>query len=216
MNDEELRQLRHIRETYGDLISAAAARHGHRPEVVAGIMMRESGGGLSAWLDKPGPEGRGDAGHGHGLMQIDDRSFSDYCGGEHWKEPANNIDFGCCVLASKRAYLEKASSPGEIVERAAIAAYNCGEGNVRKAIAAGADVDLNTTGHDYSRAVLVYAEAYRNLAAPEPPPPEPEPTPEPQPPQAASVGLWGSLIGLLMKIFIKRDSPRKPGKEASQ
>jgi hypothetical protein len=207
MTDEELSQLKHIRENYGDLISALAARHGHRPEVIAGIMMRESGGGLSKWLDKLGPEGRGDGGHGHGLMQIDDRSFKDYCAGEHWKEPASNIDFGCRILASKRAYLARACKLGEIIERAAIAAYNCGEGKVEKAIDAGADVDLYTTGHDYSRAVLAFAEIYRGLAAFDPPAPAPVPEPEPVPvpqPAAAAAGLWGTLFSMLLKVFLKR------------
>lgn len=189
MTDEELRQMRHIRESYGDLISAAAERHGLRSEVVAGIVMRESGGGLSKWLDKPGPEGRGDGGHGHGLMQIDDRFFKDFCAGEHWKDPAGNIGFGAALLSSKRASLMNwLILSKDAAERPAIAAYNCGEGNVRKAIDAGADVDLYTTGHDYSRAVLAYAEAYRGLAAAGPPP-GPGPAPKPQPPQAASVGL---------------------------
>ncbi len=92
-----------------------------------------------------------------------------------------------------------------LVERAAIAAYNCGEGNVRKAIEAGIDVDAPTAGHDYSRAVLAFAEAYRGLAAFEPPPPQPMSTPAA--PQAASAGLWGAILGWLMKIFVRRSSP---------
>lgn len=221
MTDDELNKLKFIRERYGELIRAAAARHRHRPEVVAGIMMRETEGGLSKWLDKPGPAGRGDlvvetkpdgtkvnVYHGHGLMQIDDRSFADYCAGPNWKEPAGNIDFGCRILAAKRAYLTRhlELSDGE-AERAAIAAYNCGEGNVRKALEAGADVDLYSANHDYSRGVLAFAEAYRGLAAFRQQP-EPAPIPSaPKPPQAASAGFWATMLGWLMKIFVKRSSP---------
>jgi hypothetical protein len=39
-------------------------------------------------------------------------------------------------------------------ERQALAAFNCGVGGVRRALAAGFDVDANTTGRDYSRWVL--------------------------------------------------------------
>ncbi len=95
----ELEILRHIRNAYGTLIQASAARHGHRPEVVAGIMMRETEGGLSRWCDPQGPACLGDNGHGHGLMQIDDRSFPEYCAGPEWQDPVSNIDFGCRVLA---------------------------------------------------------------------------------------------------------------------
>jgi hypothetical protein len=58
MNESEI--LRHIQIAYGAMIAEAACKHRHRPEVMAGIVMRESHGGLSPLLDCPGPEGRGD------------------------------------------------------------------------------------------------------------------------------------------------------------
>jgi len=45
---------------------------------------------------------------------------------------------------------------------AAVAAYNCGPGNVRKALRNGESVDRHTTGHDYSADVLA---RHRFLAA---------------------------------------------------
>lgn len=128
--------------------------------------MRETWGGESKWLDVPGPGGRGDHGHGHGLMQIDDRSFLEFCKSENWKDPAKNIEFGAHVLAQKRVYLSQKKSVTGMdfdLERASIAAYNCGEGNVWKSIKAGEPIDSRTTGKDYSKAVLEYAEAYRDL-----------------------------------------------------
>ncbi len=196
--DIELSGLRFIRERYGALIEASAARHGHRPEVVAGIMMRETEGGLSRWCDPQGPACLGDNGHGHGLMQIDDRSFPEYCAGPEWKDPASNIEFGCGVLAGKRAYLrthlpDDLELTGGELERAAVAAYNCGEGNVRQAIERREDPDSRTTGRDYSRSVLAFAAGYRALddSVPEPASPMPE--------KQAATGFWGTLFALLVK-----------------
>jgi hypothetical protein len=58
MNETEI--LLHIRTAFGSMIAGAAAIHQHRPEVLAGIVMRETQGGLSPLLDRPGPAGRGD------------------------------------------------------------------------------------------------------------------------------------------------------------
>ena len=209
MNDSEKQKLRFIRERYGAMIQASATHHGHRPAVVAGIMMRETEGGLSKWCNPPGPACLGDEGHGHGLMQIDDRSFADYCASPNWKDPASNIDFACGVLREKRAYLEKhfPNLPVEALERAAVAAYNCGEGNVKKELEAGKDVDALTADADYSRCALEFALAYQELLAPPAPMPVPIPASvQPQPgPQQASAGLWAGLLNLLMKIFVKQE-----------
>ena len=166
--------LRHIRDAYGPFIYASAERHGHHPEVVAGIMCRETQGGLSTLLDKPGPEGRGDRDdkgvyHGHGLMQIDDRSFPEFVRSGNWRDPGKNIEFGCLVLAKKRHWLriviEREALRGIDLERAAIAAYNGGEGNVRRAIREGRDIDWYTAHRNYSRDVLRFAETYRGMDA---------------------------------------------------
>jgi hypothetical protein len=202
VNDSQRQKLRFIRERYGALIQASATHHGHRPAVVAGIMMRETEGGLSPACNPPGPACLGDGGHGHGLMQIDDRSFADYCASQHWKDPASNIDFGCAVLATKRAYLvSHLYLLAYVAEHAAIAAYNCGEGNVRKALEASQDVDVYTANHDYSRCVLEFAQAYQELLAP----PAPAPAPDSEPPQAAAIGIWATLFDWLLKIFVKRN-----------
>ncbi|KAM9817565.1 lysozyme g-like [Neosynchiropus ocellatus] len=46
-------------------------------------------------------------------------------------------------------------------QRAALAAYNQGPGNVRRAVDEGRDVDHYTTGQDYSNDVLARAQYYR-------------------------------------------------------
>ena len=45
-------------------------------------------------------------------------------------------------------------------EHKAVAAFNCGVGGVRRAVAAGLDVDANTTGRNYSRWVLERVRAW--------------------------------------------------------
>lgn len=170
MNETEI--LTHIRNAYGAMIAGAAARHRHRAEVLAGIVMRESLGGLSPLLDRPGPEGRGDRDeqgryHGHGLCQIDDRSFPEFCAGAEWKDAAKNIAMGAWVLARKRAYLAARTLGFRLtdddLERAVIAAYNAGEGRVLRAIVKGHDPDSCTAHGDYASAVLRYAELYLKL-----------------------------------------------------
>ena len=173
MSETEI--LRHIRTAYGAMIVEASARHRHRPEVMAGIVMRETQGGLSSLLDRQGPEGRGDRDkegryHGHGLCQIDDRSFPEFCAGQDWKDPAKNIGMGAWVLGRKRAFLAartlgfKLTDDG--LERAVIAAYNAGEVRVLNAIEQGRDPDACTAHGDYAAVVLRYADLYRKLEDP--------------------------------------------------
>jgi hypothetical protein len=170
MSETEI--LRHIRTAYGAIIAEAAARRRHRPEVMAGIVMRETQGGLSPLLDRQGPEGRGDRDHegryhGHGLCQIDDRSFPEFCAGQDWKDAAKNIAMGAWVLGRKRAFLAARTLGFKLtnddLEKASIAAYNAGEGRVLQAIEQGRDPDSCTADGDYAAAVLRYADIYESL-----------------------------------------------------
>ena len=167
----DLETLEMIREKYGAFLRASAGRHMHREEVLAGIMMRETRGGTSTLLDVPGPAGRGDRDkngiyHGHGLCQIDDRWHKEFIASGKWSDPAENIDYGAGVLQSARITLsvwsQRYGFPMDAaeLERASVAAYNCGAGNVMKAIRAGADVDSRTAHGTYSRSVLDYAVIY--------------------------------------------------------
>jgi len=166
-NTSEAETLRMIRRLYGAFFISAAAHFQHRPEILAGICMRESAGGNSPLLDKQGPEGRGDGGHGYGLMQIDDRSFPEFCKGTLWMDAYENIKFGAWVLARKRRYLSSQTLGYALttadLERAAVAAYNAGEVRVLKLIQQHEDVDLMTANKNYSAEVLRLAEIYRSL-----------------------------------------------------
>lgn len=142
---------RKVLASYRAAFDAAAKSAGVRPAVLMAIAMRETNG----------TNIMGDGGHGHGMMQIDDRSFPEWT--RQWKASGmpvdDNIRKGAAVLASKRAYVEskRPDLPAGDLEYASIAAYNTGEGNVVKSIAAGRSPDATTTGGDYAAEVLEIA-----------------------------------------------------------
>lgn len=126
----------------------AGAEWGVEPLLLAAVCDRESAGG--ATLSPPNAGGTGDLGHGRGLMQIDDRSWASWLKGAEWRDALTNIRKGAEILATE---LDRfASFPDG--RRAGIASYNCGASNVRKAVAAGKDVDAFTSGGNYSADVL--------------------------------------------------------------
>lgn len=90
---------------------------------------------------------KGADGHGSGLMQIDDRAWKDWCAHHNAFDPEENIPEGELILTIGFKWFPK--DP-----RAAIAAYNCGPGNVQRGLRDGKDPDLYTTGHDYGKDVL--------------------------------------------------------------
>lgn len=149
------------------IIKAEAAKVEVPAAVVAAIITRETAA-LDKFCNPPKKDGTGgqlgDSGYGHGPMQIDKRSFPVWC--EAWRSGnltiEDGIRQGCLVLKQKLKALRVLvpEIPEELRLRAAIAAYNCGEGNVRKAFRAGKDIDTYTTGKDYSKDVLERASYY--------------------------------------------------------
>jgi soluble lytic murein transglycosylase-like protein len=152
-------------------IEAAAQQFGLQPAVVCGLGSRESGWGL---LLKPrGPAGTGDfaprrpmpplrpgplppdgLGFGRGLLQIDFDS-NPLAQTGNWRDPQTNIMAGCRLLANKFKFLmSNLTLDYPVLQRGAIAAYNCGEGAVCKVLQAGLDVDSRTAGRNYSADVL--------------------------------------------------------------
>lgn len=146
--------------------------------VFAGIVSRESGGGL--YLDPPAADGLGDNGHGHGLAQVDDRpapdDASDYekqlaakrrahIGSGDWKDPRKHLRFAA-VEVLRGAYDQFADvEDTELRIAAAVAAYNSGVDNVRRQLDAGRDVNAVTTKKDYARDVLARADNWSGAAA---------------------------------------------------
>lgn len=166
-------------QKFKTFIDAAAQRISVPSAVVAGIGSRESGWGLI--LRPPGPGGTGDfgprkfptalrsaalppdGGYGRGLMQIDFDAF-DFARTGNWKDPAANIEFGCNVLNSSVVLLGgRTALTGRDLLQAAIAAYNCGAGNVLTAIKQGRDLDFFTTGRNYSSDVFNRAGFFQNM-----------------------------------------------------
>ncbi|MFA5381848.1 MAG: M15 family metallopeptidase [Candidatus Micrarchaeia archaeon] len=165
---------------YLPIIQAAADAYTWPPELVAvmqqalgpnwmvwvlcGIASRESRFGLL--LDA---EGLGDGGHGHSIMQIDDRSHPAFCAGDDWKDLAASLEYvHKNVIVSSFNYLgdccfNALGGDYAALFRASIAAYNCGPGNVRKALEMGDVVDANTTGGNYSRDVLTRAKGFQEV-----------------------------------------------------
>lgn len=134
---------------FKDAILTAAAASRVRPAAVAGILSRETRG-LPAYFI-------GDHGHGHGPMQIDDRSFPAICQEYRAGKKTNEemISFGAQVLRQKAMFLrQNPRVPHTILEQAAIAAYNCGEGRVQRIILSGKNIDSATTGGNYSADIL--------------------------------------------------------------
>jgi hypothetical protein len=150
---------------YAAAIKAAAAKHGVRADILAGIISRETRC-HPRWVQPP-PHGRlGDYGNGHGPGQIDRGSYAEWC--KDWRAglltPEDGIDKAAEVLADKlvkvtalTAKMKKKPTPDELL-RAACAAYNTGEVRASNCLIDGKDVDRYTTGRDYSADVLIRAK----------------------------------------------------------
>ena len=161
-----------IAKTYSDYIRYAAMEAGVHQSIICGIGSRESRWGLA--LTPPFPYGTGDfakrnnmkefrtgnmppdgKGFGRGIMQIDYDAHEFARKGE-WREPGKNIAYSGKVLGDNIRLLAKRMPHLKNMDllRASIAAYNCGAGNVMKALNAGRSVDYYTAHRDYSRDVL--------------------------------------------------------------
>ena len=151
-NSSLLKQLEAAMQ-FRTFIEEGSAEFNFPVAIIAGIGSRESHWGLA--LTPPEPAGTGDHGHGRGLMQIDDRSHADFTNTERWKNPRDNILFGCKVLFdSRKTFERKTGLQGEKLLRGALAGYNAGPGNAVKTFQQGIDIDSFTTGHDYSKDVI--------------------------------------------------------------
>lgn len=105
--------------------------------------------------------------HGFGYWQIDIGSYPAFVKSGDWKDPLKTCRKAIVVLEEKRIYLQQQfpALAGEDLARAITAAYNCGQGNVAKAIRAKRDVDAYTHQKNYSAEVWRFREITRNVAA---------------------------------------------------
>jgi len=123
----------------------------------------------------------GDGGHGYGIMQIDDRSFPEWCHSGAWQDVEQGIAKGALVLDGKRTNVEKnqgkkivfgkksfvgkANLTAAEILRISISSYNCGWWAYYN-FSKGHDVDKSSTGHDYSADVLSRMATIRNILFP--------------------------------------------------
>lgn len=141
---------------------AAATKTGLDPALLAAICDRETLGGTAKGYTPKGPAGRGDGGHGHGLMQIDDRYHAKFIATGNWSRADANILYAAELLASNIRRFHDADPPGAVF--CAVAAYNCGCTRVERVLRTYREVpggpsieeaiDARTTGGNYARDVL--------------------------------------------------------------
>lgn len=155
-------------ERWRELAVAVGSIYKLDPALLLAIMDRESRGGDA--LKPPGPGGTGDAGHGRGLMQIDDRSHTGFLGAKDWagrmlwQQPAFNVLYAASLLRTNLDALG-----GDMP--AAVASYNCGLGSVKRALAKMAPnatpaqrihvLDSYTANRNYVSDVLAKRELYQ-------------------------------------------------------
>jgi hypothetical protein len=105
---------------YFDVIQRVAAETRLSPVLLAAIMDVESRFGDA--LTPPGPAGKGDGGHGHGLMQIDDRTHGTFLaqkmpdGTPKWANPYENVKYAANVYKTAFEYFRKNPVAGATVE----------------------------------------------------------------------------------------------------
>src|SRR5205814_5154441 len=103
--------------------------------------------------------------HGYSFWQIDIGSYPEFIRSGDWKDPFKSAVKAVSVLEEKRKYFDE-KMPGlkdDKLNRAITAAYNCGQGNVFKALINFKDVDAYTFNHDYSKEVWRFRELYKAI-----------------------------------------------------
>jgi len=101
----------------------------------------------------------GDSGHGHSIYQIDDRSYLPWIKTGAWMHLGESTKKCIEVLEEKRRFLEhkgyNARNMGYAdFKMAVFCAYNCGQGNVYKALRSNQDPNNRTAHKNYGREVM--------------------------------------------------------------
>lgn len=156
---------------FGAEIEAAAGEFGLAPAVIVALGSRQSSWGRASVPEGPGgtrdfaprphleaprtgplpPDGLGFA---RGLMGLD-YDVHEAARSGRWAEPGANIAEACRLLSEARKILRRQTvlhSAGLL--RGALAAFNCGLGNVLRAVRHGLDLDFYTAGRNYALEVL--------------------------------------------------------------
>lgn len=148
---DDLERLR----PYLDDIAEAALLEGEDCALLCAIALRETHAGWAPGYKPKGTHlGYGDAGHGMGLFQIDDRGPYGYLPREAPQAtPYLQARWACWVLKDARDELA-AFRALPVYEAAWIAAYNAGSPAVKRVLREKRHPDHATTGRDYGSDVL--------------------------------------------------------------
>lgn len=178
--------VKHYRESlkYRDIVERISRATQVDDAIIWALGSKETGWGTSPLMKPQGPTGTGDrakrphnvyagpdglpadgkGGWGRGLFQID-YAWHEFARTGDWRDAEANISYAIRnVFTGKLAYLKKHSTnmDDDALVRAAIAAYNCGEGVVRKALANGQDPDKFTTHGNYAEDVIARGRWFRD------------------------------------------------------
>jgi hypothetical protein len=154
---ETARLRKSLAEKYQADAIKLGAKHHVPPALILALMSRESGFGTL--LDA---SGRGDHGHGYGILQVDVGTIAHPAGGPYSYE---HLDQAMGIFDGKLQQI-KAEHPGWTSDQqlaGAVSAYNQGAGNVQTQPsdpAGWARMDSTTTGHDYSMDTWAQAQWY--------------------------------------------------------
>lgn len=105
----------------------------------------------------------GDGGHGHGPMQLDDRSHMIPAGWQ--QDPSEIIRLCCALLASYMVQVQQALPhlQGDQILKVTASAYNCGVGRAVEGSRDHGDSDYHTTGQDYGMQVMARRKKFAEL-----------------------------------------------------
>ncbi len=149
----ELEAALKVYRRYQREIDNAALKYNLPREVLLAVIMRES----------RGKNVIGDAGHGRGLMQIDDRSHQDWLKThKNGLDAASNIDYGASLIRENLDAFD-----GNYIQ--ALAAYNAGPSQVRAALRSNLNPDTVTSGRNYASSVFEHAAELHSAFAVTPP-----------------------------------------------
>jgi len=139
-----------------DIFNEIGMQYQIDPALLAAIASRESG--IGQLLDG---EHKGDSGHGHGWMQIDDRSFGGWLKSAAWWIPKVNVEQGAKVLKEKIKQVMNYGAPADLALQIGLAGYNQGAWGAWQDYKKYGDPDKTTTGRNYSKDVFKRAELIR-------------------------------------------------------
>lgn len=181
--NSDQKMMQWIKDNLGPIINTAIGNSIYSEDWLAGICARETGFLFTRYANHGLPFEqictlmKGDYGkrhsdatkiyHGFGFWQIDIGSFPAFINSGKWTDPVATAQMAVAVLDAKENYLQQKGWQNRLSktewERAITAAYNCGEGNVNKALSRKLDVDSYTFAKDYSKEVFRYRNIYQNF-----------------------------------------------------